>query len=182
MKTNKTLDELRNLADWQLREMGIDPAEVTRQCLAADEPTHACAVCGEDIGFDAPSGVCSEVCLRQGQLFGRLPQQAFECAYCGASLSRVREQCTCRLFPSPPMVAGSAPNKEDKRNGDFCRVFVGDRQISVTHFFSIGFDETTIDAEWFAFGYWRYDGGFRTGVIAWQYGGFGKENLAERRF
>jgi hypothetical protein len=30
---------------------------------------YPCQVCGKDIGWDAPSGVCSEACLRKGQGF-----------------------------------------------------------------------------------------------------------------
>lgn len=30
---------------------------------------HNCCVCGTDLGWDRPSGVCSEACLRKGQGF-----------------------------------------------------------------------------------------------------------------
>ena len=42
---------------------------------------HKCSVCGADLGWDRPSGVCSEACLRIGQgfpapvLFCDLPDQ-----------------------------------------------------------------------------------------------------------
>lgn len=35
--TPRKLEQLRMLADWQLRNLGFDPAEVTAHCLAADE-------------------------------------------------------------------------------------------------------------------------------------------------
>jgi hypothetical protein len=31
------------------------------------KPFYPCHVCGGDMGFDAPSGVCGEACLRKGQ-------------------------------------------------------------------------------------------------------------------
>ena len=33
---DRKLDTLRMLADWQLRELGYDPAEITRLCLEMD--------------------------------------------------------------------------------------------------------------------------------------------------
>jgi hypothetical protein len=37
--------------------------------LAAERPQFPCKVCGKDIGWDAPSGVCSRDCLDKGQGF-----------------------------------------------------------------------------------------------------------------
>ena len=34
--TDRKLDELRMLMDWQLRELGYDPAEITRRCNEQD--------------------------------------------------------------------------------------------------------------------------------------------------
>jgi hypothetical protein len=36
----KKLNDLRMLADWQLREMGFDPASVTAACETAKNPRH----------------------------------------------------------------------------------------------------------------------------------------------
>jgi len=33
----RKLEQLRMLADWQLRQMGYDPMEITRLCGEADE-------------------------------------------------------------------------------------------------------------------------------------------------
>ena len=35
--TDQKLEQLRMLADWQLRELGYDPAKVTAACLRKDE-------------------------------------------------------------------------------------------------------------------------------------------------
>lgn len=34
--TDRKLEQLRMLADWQLRAMGFDPEEITRLCLEKD--------------------------------------------------------------------------------------------------------------------------------------------------
>jgi hypothetical protein len=34
-----------------------------------DNPKYPCSVCGREIGWDAPSGVCSNECLAKGQGF-----------------------------------------------------------------------------------------------------------------
>lgn len=34
---DRQIDRLRMLADWQLRQMGYDPAEVTARCRELDE-------------------------------------------------------------------------------------------------------------------------------------------------
>lgn len=54
-------------------------------------------------------------------------------------------------------------NPADARNADFERVFTGDRQIMVTHFYSVGKAEDD-DRERFAVGYWTHDDVFITGV------------------
>jgi DnaJ-class molecular chaperone len=49
---------------------------------------YVCSVCGTDIGWAAPSGVCSEECLRNGQGFSEAQLQALrglriqECPLC----------------------------------------------------------------------------------------------------
>ena len=35
--TPRKLEQLRMLADWQLRELGYDPMEITRLCQEVDE-------------------------------------------------------------------------------------------------------------------------------------------------
>lgn len=35
--TPRLLDRLRMLADWQLRNLGYDPAEITAACLALED-------------------------------------------------------------------------------------------------------------------------------------------------
>lgn len=68
---------------------------------------------------------------------------------------------------------------EDKRNAALGRNFAAQRQIELTHFFSIG---TDAGIEWFAFGYRsRISGSFRTGVVAYECGRFGVENCAMRQ-
>lgn len=70
-------------------------------------------------------------------------------------------------------------NPADARNRDFERIFVGDRCIVVTHFYSIGMaaDPTSPvqpagrqpgdGPECFAYGYWGYDGAFHQGIAKW---------------
>lgn len=56
---------------------------------------------------------------------------------------------------------------------DYERVFVGDRQINVTHFFPIRWtDDDGVNAQGgtpvtFAFGYWTHDGIFLQGFVRW---------------
>lgn len=38
--TSAKLNELRMLADWQLREMGFDPQSITTACETASNPRH----------------------------------------------------------------------------------------------------------------------------------------------
>lgn len=52
------------------------------------------------------------------------------------------------------------------RDADFARIFVGSRQISVTHFYSIGIPDDA-DYEDFAVGYWTHDGIFIHRIVRW---------------
>ena len=49
---------------------------------------------------------------------------------------------------------------------DFERIFVGNRCINVSHFYSIGDDN-------FAVGYWSHDGIYTTGLVKWHGENFG---------
>jgi hypothetical protein len=67
----------------------------------------------------------------------------------------------------------------DVRNSHYERIFVGDKCIIITHFYSIGSaaDPTcpVQPADWrpgdgpeyFAYGYWDYSGAFRQGIAKW---------------
>ena len=44
--TDEFLTRLRKLADWQLREMGIDPVSVTLACQAYDDREHSDRLAG----------------------------------------------------------------------------------------------------------------------------------------
>jgi len=43
--TSRRLDELRMLADWQLRELGYELAEITRLCLERDRDNEYIDAC-----------------------------------------------------------------------------------------------------------------------------------------
>jgi hypothetical protein len=50
---------------------------------------------------------------------------------------------------------------------DYERIFVGDRQISMTHFFAVNWTEDTERPILFAFGYWSHDAIFHQGLVGW---------------
>ena len=56
---------------------------------------------------------------------------------------------------------------------DYERIFVGDRQISITHFFAVNWTEVL-----FAFGYWSHDGIFHQGLVGYNGEKFGQPNGA----
>lgn len=51
------------VADW-LELRGLTEAA---QAVRDAKPKFPCNVCGKDMGWDAPSGVCSQACLERGQ-------------------------------------------------------------------------------------------------------------------
>ncbi len=58
---------------------------------------------------------------------------------------------------------------------DYERIFVGDRQINVTHFFAINWTEDCGAPIKFAFGYWSHDGIFSQGTVGYSdQAGFGR--------
>lgn len=65
---------------------------------------------------------------------------------------------------------------------DYERVFVGDRQITMTHFHAISWPEDTNRPLVFAFGYWSHDAVYHQGFVRWneRLGEFGRPvfNLA----
>lgn len=60
-----------------LIERGLD-VSVADRATKKIKIRFPCSVCHKDIGWNAPSGVCSETCLREGQLFGSLPREALD--------------------------------------------------------------------------------------------------------
>ena len=61
---------------------------------------------------------------------------------------------------------------------DFQRIFFGDRQVDVTHFFAINWTEDTETPIRFAFGYWTHDGVFHQGTVGYSAAvGFGQPRL-----
>lgn len=60
-------------------------------------------------------------------------------------------------------------SKQRERDADFARIFTGDRQIVLTHFYSVSDCER---GERFAFGYVTHDDVFFTGVAVFRDGEF----------
>jgi hypothetical protein len=65
------LDELHlDLSDW-LAKGGFLPDQWERAIVRKPSQRHPCKVCKEEIGWDAPSGVCSVMCSNTAQGFNR---------------------------------------------------------------------------------------------------------------
>ena len=62
---------------------------------------YRCVVCGDDMGWDRPSGVCSEACLYRGQGF-EPPVRKVPCPACGEEHGppECRAQLATRLAES----------------------------------------------------------------------------------
>lgn len=55
---------------------------------------------------------------------------------------------------------------------DYERIFVGDKQINITHFYAINWTKDSVRPIKFSFGYWTHDGRYFTGTVKYSNGDF----------
>lgn len=80
-------------------------------------PTTTCAVCKRDLGWDTPSGVCSIVCLNEGQGFTVIPSIRAETI---ASLLAIRASAAADLAVMPSHKDGSEWARDRYRDIAWC--------------------------------------------------------------